>query len=138
MGRGRSKPQTVVSAIYTALRILAVVAPLGGWTGLVVMVALSNVAYFAIGLVNAKLTLGWPASASLAAISAPALAALGSAGLIAWLQMLAPAGLAAFVGLGVLGGLVYLGLLAALDFANLRRDLERALRMVAPRSRFAG
>ncbi|HEY3695998.1 oligosaccharide flippase family protein [Phenylobacterium sp.] len=137
-GRGRSKPQTIVSAVYTALRILAVLAPLGGWRGLAVLVALSNLAYFAIGLANAKITLGWPVSRALTAIAAPATSAAAAASLVWFAQAHAPAGLLAFVALGLFGATAYLVILAALDFPNVKRDVGHLVQMVAPSARSAG
>ena len=137
-GRGRSKPQTVVSALYTALRIGAVLAPLGGWTGLAVLVGLSNVGYFIIGLANAKAALGWPASRAIAAICPPAVAA-GLAAATVWiLQAHAPPGLLAFVVLGSIGAALYLVLLALFDFRNVKQDLGRLAQMAsASAGRFA-
>jgi O-antigen/teichoic acid export membrane protein len=128
--QGRTLPQTIVAVIYSSLRIGAVLIPFGGWPAVAIYLAGANLAYFALGLLNARLALKWSLSGVFGAIGGPMLASLAAALAAHLVIERLPPTLVSLIGSGVLGVAVFVAVLCLLDGRRVGQDLESILGML--------
>jgi len=131
---GRTGSQTVVAVIYSSLRIVAVLIPFGGWSAVPVYLAAANLAYLALGLLNAKISLKWSLSGSLGAVGGPFTASV-CAGVATHLAVVRlPPGLAGLTASVLVGAGVFAAVLCLVDGRRVRDD-SRLLRGMLGRAR---
>ena len=122
--KGVIRPLIVVSSINAALRCSAVSLPFTSFDGMIVLVMVSNILMFAVGLINTRLALGWSIISALNALRGPLLAS-AAAGVEAELVISrCPPALSTFVISGVMGGFAFITVLCASDWRRLRADFD--------------
>jgi O-antigen/teichoic acid export membrane protein len=127
---GRTGSQTIVAVIYSSLRILAVLAPFGGWPALAIYLAGANLAYFGLGLLNAKFSLNWSLSGTFGAIGGPVVASV-AAGLATHVVVgQLPPSIFSLAVACIAGGAAFAAVLCLLDLQRVKQDVEIVLAMV--------
>jgi O-antigen/teichoic acid export membrane protein len=121
---GRTMTQTWITIGYSMLRVAAVAIPFGNWQTVPSLIAAANLAYFVVGVANAKFSLDWSMGRILRDLRGPAIASLLAAGTAAGLShAVEETGL--WVLVMVLGGAfaAFCVSLTICDLANVRRDV---------------
>lgn len=142
--RGRTLTQTWITIAYSALRLAAVAIPFGDWGTVPISVAGANLAYFIIGVANAKFSLSWSTGHILRSLWGPLIAsAIGAAAAVSLSRTITVSGLEGLTLVLLGAGLSFCIALVIVDFGNVRRDFQMAklflqARWPAKRDRAAG
>jgi PST family polysaccharide transporter len=128
--RGLTRSQFIATVVNCSMRCLAVSIPFGGFKWVAVWIGIANITYGVVGLINAKISLGWSITGVLDSLRGPLVATV-AAGLEAHfiVSRCAPS-LATIVVSGVMSALVYVIVLCLLDWGRVTADVQTVMGMI--------